>query len=461
MKVLCALHGWPPQVRGGTETSTRALVLALRCAGLDVHVLSGALERAAGEDVELEPSEDAGVQRLRRPDLFFEHWHKGRSPDVAEHWRALLRDLKPDVVHVHHWLRLTRDLVRSAAELGVPSVVTLHDFHTTCPLHFRLRPETGAFCEEPVGSPSCPPCASVLAPPTPFVMNDMERLAARTEDFAAELQLAAALVVPSRQHGEALQRAFETGVGSLASTWKPVVIPPAPVALPEPLRERSEAASETRRECGRLRLSTWGHVVPVKGLDVLIAALERTAAPDRFELDIAGPEPDRAYREELERRAVRTTVRFHGEFDAAVLASHAVARADLFVSGTRAHESYGLTLDEAWRLGLPALVPNSGAFAERAPWTYVAGDVDALARELERARTDPALLKRERQRARARVPTLPSAASVARAYAELYERVRAAGVPSLPPRVDDVEAERAALLEWDRSVSVGTGGGQE
>jgi len=450
VKVLFAVHGWPPEACGGTESSTRALALALRAGGHDVRVCAGSLQPAAEGDVALVPAAgEDWVTRVQRPDLYFEHWHKERSPDVAAAWRRLVATFEPDVVHVHHWLRLTRGLVRVAAELGVPAVVTLHDFHASCPLHFRLRPESGAVCDEPAGSPACPGCAGVLAPPTPFVTDAAQRIAQRDADHRAELALARALVVPSRSHGRALARSF----GEPGARLQPLVIAPAPaIDLPEP-RERP-----SRRPGGRLRLATWGHVVPVKGLDVLVAALERTSAPERFELDVAGPEPDPDYRAGLERRARRATLRFHGPFEADGLADHPVAGADSFVSGTLAPESYGLTLDEAWRLGLPALVPASGAFVERATWTYPRGDVDALARELDAVRAEPWRLERERERARARASALPTAEDVARRHVELYARVVELGAPraELAPAPDD--DDREALAAWDRAVSKGGSG---
>lgn len=458
MRLLFAVHGWPPEGCGGTEISTRALVLALRRAGHDVRVVAGSLLRARSGGVELEPTEEPDVVRLSRPDLYFEHWHKGRSPAVGARWRELIGDFAPHVVHVQHWLRLTRDLVRIAAEAGVPSVVTLHDFHVSCPLNFRLRPATGEFCDEPPGSPACPDCAGVLAPPTPFVGDADARLAARDADLRAELALAAALVVPSRAHADALEEGFADG--SLARRCE--VIPPAP-AFEGGGSGAGRDTERKRRADGRLRLATWGHVVPIKGLDVIVAAIARTAEPERYELDVAGPEPDPAYRAELERLGARATVRFHGPFAPADLARHArhrLAEADLFVSGSRARESYGLTLDEAWRLGLPALVPAVGAFAQRAPWAYPVGDVAALANELERARQAPALLARERERALELAAALPTADDVAARHAALYARAVRAPLAARPSRrsAREDDEERAAHAAWDRAVSGGHDG---
>ena len=36
---------------------------------------------------------------------------------------------RPDVLHVHQWIRLTSNLLEIADELGIPAVVTLHDLY--------------------------------------------------------------------------------------------------------------------------------------------------------------------------------------------------------------------------------------------------------------------------------------------------------------------------------------------
>ena len=155
MRVALAVHAWPPEGAGGTERSTHALARALARAGHRVLVVAGSLRRAEGDAVALErvdePGPDGGagleVVRLRRPDLYFDHWHKSLHPGVSAALRALLREREVEVLHVHHWLRLSRDLVHAAALEGVPSIVTLHDAWVGCPVAFRVRPDDRTTCD--------------------------------------------------------------------------------------------------------------------------------------------------------------------------------------------------------------------------------------------------------------------------------------------------------------------------
>ena len=44
MKVLLAVHGYPPELRGGTEGSTQALALASAASGVEFMLVAGSLE---------------------------------------------------------------------------------------------------------------------------------------------------------------------------------------------------------------------------------------------------------------------------------------------------------------------------------------------------------------------------------------------------------------------------------
>ena len=130
MKVLFAVHGYPPELVGGTESAVQALARGLARSGVEVVVVAGSLAVAGeGRSVELSRDGDADtgdgppirIVRLHRGDLHFDHWHKGSSPAVGRAFSALLEEERPDLVHVHHWIRLTGDLVARGARAGRPA----------------------------------------------------------------------------------------------------------------------------------------------------------------------------------------------------------------------------------------------------------------------------------------------------------------------------------------------------
>lgn len=61
------------------------------------------------------------------------------SKDVYLSMRKLLRKHRPDVVHLHNiYARLTTAVIDAASEMGLPIVMTLHDYKLICPTYFML-----------------------------------------------------------------------------------------------------------------------------------------------------------------------------------------------------------------------------------------------------------------------------------------------------------------------------------
>lgn len=119
----------------------------------------------------------------------------------------------------------------------------------------------------------------------------------------------------------------------------------------------------------RLRLAATGHIGPTKGLEVLIDAL--ASAPDlaqRYRVTIAGHASDATYLQMLEGRisaqGLGETLRLLPDPDASGFAS-VMQDADLFLNLRHPNtEGASLSLAEQLSSGRPAIVQNSGCFAE-------------------------------------------------------------------------------------------------
>lgn len=63
--------------------------------------------------------------------------HSGEAVDRIS---ALIRQTRPDLVHCHNiYHQLTPSIIGAAKKLGVPVVLTLHDYKPVCPTYNRLR----------------------------------------------------------------------------------------------------------------------------------------------------------------------------------------------------------------------------------------------------------------------------------------------------------------------------------
>jgi len=401
MKILFALHGFPPHAMGGTERTAEALALAMVAAGHEVTVVCGSIEVGPTAQVDEDDHRGLRVFRLHRDDLYFESWWKCYHPGVSATVADVLARVEPDVVHVHHWLRLTSDIVRLARAAGAKTVVTLHDYYAVSAQATRLHDEESI--EVPAGS------SWMTAQET---AEDFELY---RRDLQAELSAAHLVLAPSQAHADEMQVAVGDDVGPIVVSAPPMLQMPSPLAA-EPVP-------------GGSRLLTWGSLYPEKGLETLLDAMR--AAGGDWSLRVMGTAHDPEYHRELMNFAAGLKVEFTGDFETADLAA---AEADYAVLPTLCRESYGLVMDEAQALGLPMIASDVPAYREHsqadATFFFPPGDAASLTMAL----LDPgAMAKLQR-------PRLPAALDAAASAADLLQRYEAIdkGAPYRP----DVQLER-------------------
>lgn len=222
MRILAAAHGYPPELASDIALAVRDEVRALAALGHEGVVVAGTSRNDghAEETIDVDPSSGARVRvvRLSRADLHPAHWQKSLSSSVSESFRALVRSLVPDVLHVHHWSRLTRELVAIAASERVPAVVTLHDAWVSCLIGTRVVPGTSRACDAALGAMPCLACAQKIPPKTPFVPLEAQFIALHEHqrDLVRELTLARAILATSAERGTSTLRYLGDAASALA-----------------------------------------------------------------------------------------------------------------------------------------------------------------------------------------------------------------------------------------------------
>ncbi|MGZ8271702.1 MAG: glycosyltransferase family 4 protein [Methylophilus sp.] len=69
------------------------------------------------------------------------------SPEAVKNISRLINDTQPDLIHCHNiYHQLTPSIMGAAKKLGVPTVLTLHDYKPVCPTYNRLR--NGVACSD-------------------------------------------------------------------------------------------------------------------------------------------------------------------------------------------------------------------------------------------------------------------------------------------------------------------------
>ncbi len=406
MKVCFVTANYPPEAIGGTEQVVTALARELRRLGVEVVVVTGSdLPRgsaAAGpDDVRREQFEGTVVHRIfRQPD----EWDRQGfvRPRLLRLVERLLASEMPRLVHVHSLAALGTGVGALARRLGLPVVMTFHDLWVTCARYFRV-PAGGVTC--PSGTDRAPCVVCVNDALQTDAASVAAGLRARDEAIRAELAHVAAGTAPS-----ATAARFVRECVPFTAT-----IDIVPHGLLRAVAAGERATPPTDAE--RLRIGTFGGLVAEKGVRELVAAVAGLPC----ELHLAGPFHEPAFERAIRALAADqgTPLVLRGRYG--VADRHPARDLHLAVFPSHCQETYGLVVDEALAHGVPAVVSDRGALAERrGHGGVVVTPIEHLAPVLHglvTSRTRLAAL-------RAAIPaTLPTIASSAQHHLDLYRRL--------------------------------------
>ena len=402
MKVAFLCSNYPAEAVGGTEQVVAALARELRPLGCEIAVVTASGVVHHGIDLVHERFEGVPVVRLFKQLGEWDHDGFVR-PRLLGLLREQLQRLQPDLVHVHSFAALGAGCLQVCRDLGLPVVLSFHDLWVTCARYFRLPPPEFT-CPRDADRTTCVACLDHALHHGPAVVGPL--LAARDAAVRADVAVAAACTAPSRAAAQFVRDCLPFS--------GPIEVVPHGLLQPVPTAERATPA----RPGEPLRIGTFGGLVPEKGVQELVAA----AAGLPCELHLAGGGLDPAFRAQLEALATAQGTRLvlrgrYGPGD-----RHPARDLHLAVFPSKCQETYGLVVDEALAHGVPTVVSDAGALAERAATPgVVVTPLSALAPLLRELVGSPARLAA----LRAAIPaTLPTIATSALHHLALYRRLR-------------------------------------
>ncbi len=393
MRLLLAVHAFPPLSTAGVEVYTLRLARALLARGHDVRVLS-AVHDLAAEPYSTRRRRHEGVDVWEVVNVH----HRGTleatydDPDVDRVVLPLLREFRPDAVHVQHLLNLSRGLVSGARDAGARVVFTLHDYWLSCPRDGLRMREDLTIC----GTMDHRVCASCLAG-SPYLVPRLQRglasaargiglgrylhrlhdLAPRFTETTLALLRGAAPAAP-----ESLAAGMDRRAGALRALLDGVDLFLAPTSFardralefgiaPEKARVVRlgvlPAPARPRAPGQRRRVGFVGTLAPHKGVQVLIEAFRGIPDPDA-RLGLYGSESVHPSYVAGLRRAAGTDARihFHGPF-AEGTQERVLREMDVLVLPSLWWENSPLTVLEALGSGVPVVASQIGGMPELIP----------------------------------------------------------------------------------------------
>ncbi len=353
MRVVVAHNHYGDRAVGGETTVFEQETKLLRLNGCETETF----ERTNAEIARWAPLKKA-IAPLRL----------GRSEETYREATALFKRFHPDILHVHNYkFALTPSIFAAAKDLGIKTVLTLHNYRLICPGGQLTR--RGEICEEclrknPVRVLWRPGCASKLSTRVlqallyfetkRKILEDVDIFVALTEfsktKFIEGGLPAERILVKPNFIFDPLKEENEAGFAD---------------KIEYGVRESKEKSDEKKKDAERRGAIFVGRLSNEKGIRFLMEAWRGVDRPLTVVGD--GPEAERA------RREAPSNVVFLGEKTRAE-ALKLIQSAEFLVFPSTWHEGFPMTILEAAAVGTPTVASNLGGRAE----TVVEGETGAL-----------------------------------------------------------------------------------
>ena len=374
--VLHVPYTWFPDECGGTEIYVAGLIAALRS-----HRIDGAVAAPAKFASRFDNNGIAAYRFAISAQPSLAHVYGAPDEVAAASFAKICHDLKPDIVHVHaRSAAVSESLAVAARSAGAKLFFTYHTPTVTCvrgtmmlmgrqPCDGVLQPARCTTCV--LQSHGIPQWAGVALRLTPSRLVDGISAAGWRGSLATGLQVSRFTAqAPMRFHSFISQ--FDRVVGVcqwaddvLAANGVPksqrVLCRQGYTGPPATLRRMEPGAS--RDPGAPLRMAWFGRLAPMKGLDIVVEALQKIPnAPVRLDVFAIDQPGQDAYASQI-RNVADGRIAFRNKLPADAVVTE-MAGYDLMAVPSRCLETGPLVVYEAFAAGVPVLGTRLGGIAE-------------------------------------------------------------------------------------------------
>lgn len=414
-RILVVAHNHPSFHPGGTEYVAHALFRHWReAAGRDAHFLAAATadQRPSNPGTVLQAIPGAPAEYLVRVGQYdlFHHLQRDKIAVFTELGELLLT-LRPDVVHLHHFIGFGTEILPFLRSWlpDAAVVLTVHDYYLACHRDGIMVKTAGERLCHRATPDACHACFPAI-PAGSFRLREL--------NLKHHLEAVDRLVAPSAfMRGRLIDWGMAPERVSVIRNGR-TLQPPAP---PRPLPAGGR----------RSRFAVLGNVSPAKGQAVALQAvrllLEEGVGDVELQIHGAPLFQTDAFKAEVETliAACRGRARLLGGYETHELAGR-LAGADWILAPSLWWENAPLVLDEAFHHGRPPICGAAGGMAERVRdgvdgLHFGIGDPRSLADRMRQAIEDPDLW----DRLRAAAPATRTAADCAADYEALFGELAA------------------------------------
>ena len=163
MKIMQVNWGWPPRQSGGPIGYAADLCKELTKRGHQVSMFYGGDHNFKRRPC-LEVREEDGVvlgNLINSPNRYSNAGYPLREckqPEVERFYLDFLKRMNPELVHVHSLIGLSGSIIELTKMMGIPIVVSLHNYWFICPRGDFLIPPDYRLCSGPDRGLNCAVC---------------------------------------------------------------------------------------------------------------------------------------------------------------------------------------------------------------------------------------------------------------------------------------------------------------
>ena len=294
MRILLAVHHFPPQYTSGAEWEAFRIASHLQKRSHQVKVVC--VEQMTNSDKAEITWKDEIYQEIPVRRLFvkmrisygeFTRWEFD-NPLIAENIQGLLSEYSPDVFHLVSGYLMTGSSLRKAQEMGVPTILSLMDFWFLC-RRITLYRSDGKLSSPPILAEKCVQCIGEEKPYFNYLGKRFPKVMQRYwKGQKTHIQLfeeRKRFLIETLNHVNIIisrskfMREFYVKEG----VDKDLFVLSRQGLDIEPFQEKESS----ERTPGKLRVGYSGQIASVKGVDVLIKAVRLVQNPN-LELKIYG-----------------------------------------------------------------------------------------------------------------------------------------------------------------------------
>ena len=375
-RIIVVSNFYPPNFVGGAEIIAHSQMKELsesKKARVVAFSLDITGKRSSGS-IHMEDYEGIPVIRISMPgEIFDSDSVNFFNKQINAAFLELCTLFRPDVIHCHNIIGMSLGIIDIAKDLGIKTVVTLHDNWGFCYKNTMLDNED-RLCDHFL---SCDGCKRALKRDGIHIPIDV-----RKSYFRRIFENTDAYISPSRYLADTYLRAgFD--FHKMHVIWNGI--------------DADRFSDVKRVESEKIRISVIAHFGKHKGIDTLIKAVGLLERKD-IEISLVGSGEEEAhYRDIATECGVLHQLRFWGRVDNREI-GNVFAETDIYCLPSRWPENQPVSITEAMACGIPVVASNLGGSRElvldgKTGLLFEAGNEKDLADKLRRLIDDAELRK--------------------------------------------------------------------